>query len=90
MRRLAVSAARERIADVLAHVRLRRERIVVTRHGRPIGAIVPLHDLERLVALDRQPPEESAAVTAHRVSWGIVTQHIHRPRTRHGTEPRGR
>ena len=38
VRRIAVSAVRERIADVLGHVALRRERIVLTRHGRELGA----------------------------------------------------
>lgn len=78
MRRLPVSAVRERIADVLAHVSARHERIVLTRHGRPIGAIVPMADVERLDALDEGAPSESAALTAYRVSWERVTRRLHR------------
>jgi prevent-host-death family protein len=29
------------------------ERLVVTRHGKPVMAVVPLHDLEDLEAMDR-------------------------------------
>jgi prevent-host-death family protein len=83
MRRLAVSAVRERIADVLTHVHLRRERIVLTRHGRPIGAIVPLDDLRRLEALEDDSADASPPMTAYRVSWRSVTQSIHRPRRKH-------
>lgn len=93
MRRLSVSTARERIADVLTHVHLRRERIVLTRHGRPIGAIVPLDDLKRLTELEEEGAAESPAMTAYRVSWRSVTQRIHRAGRRHDpgsgpTDPR--
>ena len=79
MRRLPVSAARERIAAVLALVACRRERIVLTRHGREVGAIVPLEDLERLRALDGESDEESSStMTAYRISWRRVTDDLHR------------
>jgi prevent-host-death family protein len=80
MRRLAISKVRERIADVLAHVHVRRERILLTRHGRPIGAIVPLDDLERLTQLEDRGTDESPSMTAYRVSWRSVTDRIHRPK----------
>lgn len=79
MRRLAVSAVRERIADVLAHVAVRRERIVLTRHGREVGAIVPMEDVERLRALDAEDDRTTATVLSqHRSSWRRVTDHLHR------------
>lgn len=79
LRRLPVSAVRERIADVLALVACRRERIVLTRHGREIGAIVPLEDLERLRALEAgADPEASATLTAYRISWRRVTERLQR------------
>src|SRR5687768_5627833 len=79
LRRIAVSAMRERFADVLAHVAVRRERIVLTRHGREVGAIVPVEDLERLremdgADVDRQTP----TIAAHRASWRRVTDSMHR------------
>lgn len=83
MRRLPVSAVRERIADVLAHVNVRRERIVLTRHGRPIGAIVPMEDVERLDALESGEADRASTMTAYRVSWERVTRGLHRPRRDH-------
>jgi prevent-host-death family protein len=76
MRRIAVSAVRERIADVLGHVALRRERIVLTRHGRELGAIVPMEDLEVLRSLDERDQDQS--LSAYRSSWRRVTDTIHR------------
>lgn len=79
MRHIAVSAVRERIADVLAHVACRRERIVLTRHGREIGAIVPIEDLERLRSLDAEQDGEELTPTlaAYRVSWRRLTDSLH-------------
>ena len=76
MRRLAVSAVRERIADVLGHVASRRERIILTRHGRDLGAIVPMEDLARLHALEVGERERS--MRAYRASWRRVTEVLHR------------
>lgn len=82
MRRIAVSAVRERIADVVAHVHVRRERIVLTRHGRPVGAIVPIEDLERLDGMgDADPAAPSIdAMTAYRHSWRRLTERMRRPK----------
>lgn len=71
MRRIAVSALRERIGGVLTHVASRRERVVLTRHGHEIGALVPMEDLEALRALDRKP--ESRTLRAYRASWRRIT-----------------
>jgi len=76
LRRISVSVVRERIGDVLSHVALRRERIVLTRHGREIGAIVPMEDLERLRALDTE--EDEGPLTPYRTSWRRLTDSIHR------------
>lgn len=76
MRRISVSAVRERIGDVLSHVAHRRERIVLTRHGREIGAIVPMEDLERLHALEAE--QDEGPLTPYRTSWRRLTDSIHR------------
>src|SRR5688500_6139157 len=69
LRRIAVSAMRERFADVLAHVAVRRERIVLTRHGREVGAIVPVEDLRRLREMDgADADQENSTIAAHRAS----------------------
>lgn len=76
MRRIAVSVLRERLGDVLAHVSHRRERIVLTRHGRALGAIVPMEDLEILRALEVD--EAEGTLTPYRTSWKRLTDSIHR------------
>lgn len=78
MRRIPVSAARDRIAEVLARVQ-RRERVVLTRHGRDVGAIVPMEDLHELQAAERVD-ESSGALAAYRSSWRRVTEAIHHRR----------
>jgi prevent-host-death family protein len=78
MRRLPVSEARERIADVLGRVQ-RRERVILTRHGRDIAAIVPIEDLDRLRA-DELAHAESRVTAAYRSSWRRVTDAIHQRR----------
>lgn len=77
MKRIAVSAVRERIADVISHVSIRRERIVLTRHGREIGAIVPMQDIERLRALEARE-QGAEPMTPYRTSWRKLTDSIHR------------
>ena len=76
MRRIAVSVLRERLGDVLTHVAYRRERIVLTRHGRALGAIVPMEDLERLRAFEVD--EAEGPLTPYRTSWKRLTDSIHR------------
>jgi len=45
---IPVTRARAEFADLVNRVVYGNERIVVTRHGRPIVALVPAADLERL------------------------------------------
>lgn len=79
MRRIGVSAARERLADVVAHVATRRERVLLTRHGRPLGALVPLEDVERLRDLDRaEMATDTPTLSAYRATWKRLTETIHR------------
>jgi prevent-host-death family protein len=77
LRRIAVSALRERIGDVFTHVAVRRERIVLTRHGRELGAIVPMEDFERLRALEAGE-DEDGPMTPYQTSWRRLTDAIHK------------
>ena len=77
MRRIAVSALRERLGDVVTHVAVRRERMVLTRHGRAVGAIVPMEDLEQLHALETRE-DDDGPLTPYRTSWRRLTDSIHR------------
>jgi len=77
MRRIAVSALRERLGEVLSHVAHRRERVILTRHGRKLGAIVPMEDLERLYGMDASE-ESPGPMAGYRASWRRVTDSIHK------------
>ena len=72
MRQIAVSALRERIGDVLTHVSTRRERVVLTRHGRVVGALVPMEDLDKLRALEQE--EGSRTMRAYRAHWRRINE----------------
>ena len=45
-------AARERLAEVLNRAAYGKERVVLTRRGKRLAAIVPIEDVERLEALE--------------------------------------
>jgi prevent-host-death family protein len=52
-----VTQARADFAELINRAAYAHERTVITRHGRPIAALISAADLERLAALDRpQPP----------------------------------
>lgn len=42
---MTVSEARERLADLLARVEHAHEQVTITRHGKPVAAIVTMEDL---------------------------------------------
>lgn len=55
---------------------VRRERIILTRHGRERDAIVPIEDVERLRALDAARDEEDA-LAPYPNSWRRLTDSMH-------------
>lgn len=46
--------AREHLADILNRVAYGKERIALTRRGKPLAAIVPIEDVELLEELGRR------------------------------------
>ncbi|MEU1179023.1 type II toxin-antitoxin system Phd/YefM family antitoxin [Streptomyces sp. NPDC005820] len=54
---IPVTQARAELADLINRVVYGGERVVVTRHGKPLVALVSAADLERLDELDRSPEE---------------------------------
>ncbi|MEV7005529.1 type II toxin-antitoxin system Phd/YefM family antitoxin [Streptosporangium sp. NPDC051022] len=54
---IPVTQARADFAELVNRAAYGGERIVMTRHGKPIVALVPAADLERLESMERQPPE---------------------------------
>ncbi|MFI9770541.1 type II toxin-antitoxin system Phd/YefM family antitoxin [Streptomyces sp. NPDC052415] len=59
---IPVTQARAELADLINRVVYGGERVVVTRHGKPLVALVSAADLERLAALDG--PAEDQVITA--------------------------
>ena len=57
---MAISAAREDFADVTNRVAYGHERVVLTRRGRQLAAIIPARDLELLEALEERIDLEEA------------------------------
>jgi prevent-host-death family protein len=47
---VTVSIFRKRLAEVLDHVRMTKERVIVFSHDRPQVAVIPLSDLKLLVS----------------------------------------
>ena len=55
---IPVTQARAELADLINRVVYGGERVVVTRHGKPLVALVSAADLERLEELRREAAEE--------------------------------
>ncbi|NEA39555.1 type II toxin-antitoxin system Phd/YefM family antitoxin [Streptomyces sp. SID11385] len=67
---IPVTRARAELADLINRVVYGEERVVVTRHGKPLAALVSAADLDRLAALDAEEAAEAARPTP---SLGSVT-----------------
>ena len=50
---ISTTKAREFLADLITEVAYKGERVILTRHGKAIAAIISAEDLERLERLDR-------------------------------------
>lgn len=59
---IPVTQARAEFADLINRVVYGEERVVVTRHGKPLVALVSAADLERLESLKAEEASEAAAV----------------------------
>ena len=63
MAKVAVIDARKDLADILNRAAYGKERVVLTRRGKDVAAIVPMDDLNILEALeDRRDVDESQNV----------------------------
>lgn len=57
-----MTQARAELSDLVNRVAYGGERVVLSRHGRAVAAIVSAADLERLAALDEQPSGDRPAL----------------------------
>ncbi len=54
MTKIGVSDARDRLSEVVDRARYTHERVVLTKRGKDVGAIVSIEDLKLLEALEDQ------------------------------------
>ncbi|WP_285500096.1 type II toxin-antitoxin system Phd/YefM family antitoxin [Actinokineospora sp. NBRC 105648] len=52
MREMPISVASNQLGEVVSRVEHAHERVVLTGHGQPVAAIVPIDDLRRLEAAE--------------------------------------
>jgi prevent-host-death family protein len=60
----SVSEFRRHLSALTEKVRAEGERVVVTSHGRPVYAVVPIDDLELLTEIDARDDAEDRALLA--------------------------
>ncbi|KQX78247.1 MULTISPECIES: type II toxin-antitoxin system Phd/YefM family antitoxin [unclassified Streptomyces] len=74
---IPVTQARAELADLINRVVYGGERVVVTRHGKPLVALVSAADLERLDELDKaeEEPVISSVTTVREVASAPREQH---------------
>ncbi|MET8583883.1 type II toxin-antitoxin system Phd/YefM family antitoxin [Streptomyces collinus] len=82
---IPVTQARAELAELINRVVYGGERVVVTRHGKPLVALVSAADLERLDALDEAAGEQVASSVSgvrevapsarERQRFGIAAEH---------------
>ncbi|AZS88626.1 type II toxin-antitoxin system Phd/YefM family antitoxin [Streptomyces griseoviridis] len=82
---IPVTQARAELADLINRVVYGGERVVVTRHGKPLVALVSAADLERLAELDAAADEpvvssvsavrEVASAPREHQRYGVAAEH---------------
>ncbi len=84
---ISTTAARDRFADILNRAAYGKERVVLTRRGRPLVAVVPIEDVARLEALEDERDAEE--VRRRREAWeraGRPSVSIEDVAARHGVD----
>ncbi|MEU6384261.1 type II toxin-antitoxin system Phd/YefM family antitoxin [Streptomyces bauhiniae] len=81
---IPVTQARAELADLINRVVYGAERVVVTRHGKPLVALVSAADLARLEALDAQEAERDEPVISSVSGVGEVSASPPQERQRFG------
>ncbi len=61
---IPVTQAREELADLVNRVAYGHERIILTRHSKPVACLVPAEDLARLQEQEPETPGVSYTGTA--------------------------
>lgn len=77
---MTVSEAREDFGRTVDRVHHRRERVCITKHGRPVVALVPIEDLELLALiedrLDIEAAREALAESKERIPYELLRKEL--------------
>lgn len=70
----SLSEVRENFAEIAGRVQFAHERIALTKHGKTIGALVPVEDAELLEAIEDRLDVLDAldAMADHRAHGGVT------------------
>lgn len=82
------SAARGSFADMLNRAAYGKERVVVTRRGKALAAIVPMEDMQALAALEDE--RDARLIAKRRAAWrrgGRKSTPIEAVATKHRAKP---
>jgi prevent-host-death family protein len=60
---IPVTQAREELADLVNRVAYGHERIILTRHSKPVAGLVPPEDLARLQEQEQEEKRETAGIS---------------------------
>jgi prevent-host-death family protein len=58
---MTTAQARQNLSDVLNRTAYGKQRVVLTRRGRPVAAVVPMEDLATIEALENKADLRAAA-----------------------------
>lgn len=90
---IPADAAPAPFAEAVARAEAGQERVVLTRAGRPVAAVVPIADMEALEAIDAAEDERDAALVREaRARWereGVPTTTLEELAARYGIELSG-
>jgi prevent-host-death family protein len=74
MSSFSTKEAREQLSTVISRAAFTKERVIVTRHGKAIAAVVPIEDVELLERLEsRIDLEDARAALAEVKKKGTVS-----------------
>lgn len=83
MSNISTKEAREQLSTVISRAAFTKERVILTRHGKAVAAIVPIEDVQLLEHLEnRIDLEDARAALAEvkkkgTVSWEAIKAELH-------------
>ena len=74
MSKISTKEARDQLSTVISRAAFAKERVILTRHGKAIAAVVPIEDIELLEELEnRMDIEDARAALAGTKKEGTVS-----------------